>query len=88
MQSFSNMTMAIMMVKMIKMMMVTLAAYSLKHDKDFDGNYDDHDNDDYISSVLAHAVLLKHDQGLQSTSHKGIQVFSMSPDIYEECEYE
>lgn len=28
--------------------------------------------DDHIGSVLAHAVLLKHHQGLQGSSHEGI----------------
>ena len=55
---------------------------SLTHDKDFDddGNYDDKGDDDHVGSVLAHAVLLEHDQGLQGSSHEGVQVFSMSPD--------
>ena len=87
------MTMEIMMMKMIiltlavysliimTMMMITLALNSLKHDKDFDDNFDDQDDDPHICSVLAHAVLLKHDQGLQSSPHKGIQVFPTSPNI-------
>ena len=47
---------------------------SLTHDKDFDddGNYDDKGDDDHVGSVLAHAVLLEHDQGLQGSSHEGV----------------